>query len=514
MPTVIDSLLIELGLDASKFDRQQKKSVEELRKFDEQNRKTNKTAIKGAKDMTTGFDKLASSLISIGVAAVSLNSIKEFVSRSISSNAQLQRTAQLLNMNSRDLDAWGAAVRTVGGTQEGFYNSLQHITSGIAKFQQGLGGGEVMTSLALLGVQTKNGAVNLYQLSDALQNYEKRYGEQKALNLAQQLGLDQGTFQLLRQGGAAVKTLHDQMYGQSGKSDVLGQQSEELQKKWATIKQEFSGLSDELYSSLIPALDKLADSLIKVLGITNKKKGAQDVKKGDLWSASFDLGIVDFLDVVDKKIQNKLGIAHYSDADIARSLNVGKSVDTTGGGNVGGNIPRNVRNNNPGNIEYGDFARAYGATGSDGRFAIFPTMQAGQEAMLALLRNKEGQGLTTIAKLIGGSGGVKGWLGSGADNAEAPSYIADVARRTGINPNQPLRPDQLMAVQQAMAAHEGMTGAYATAPMGAGSKTTVETHIQNINVQTQATDADGIAKNIKSSVQNNALIGASLQGLY
>ncbi len=43
------------------------------------------------------------------------------------------------------------------------------------------------------------------------------------------------------------------------------------------------------------------------------------------------------------------------------------------------------RNNNPGNIEAGRFAVAHGATGSDGRFAIFPTADAGFAALRALL---------------------------------------------------------------------------------------------------------------------------------
>lgn len=41
---------------------------------------------------------------------------------------------------------------------------------------------------------------------------------------------------------------------------------------------------------------------------------------------------------------------------------------------------RSVRNNNPGNIEYGKFARSMGAVGSDGRFAVFPTDAMGNHA--------------------------------------------------------------------------------------------------------------------------------------
>jgi peptidoglycan hydrolase-like protein with peptidoglycan-binding domain len=41
---------------------------------------------------------------------------------------------------------------------------------------------------------------------------------------------------------------------------------------------------------------------------------------------------------------------------------------------------RNWRNNNPGNLEFGSFARSRGAVGSDGRFAVFPTLEAGLKA--------------------------------------------------------------------------------------------------------------------------------------
>lgn len=45
---------------------------------------------------------------------------------------------------------------------------------------------------------------------------------------------------------------------------------------------------------------------------------------------------------------------------------------------------RNWRNNNPGNLEYGPFARAMGAIGSDGRFAVFPSYADGLRAQATL----------------------------------------------------------------------------------------------------------------------------------
>lgn len=58
------------------------------------------------------------------------------------------------------------------------------------------------------------------------------------------------------------------------------------------------------------------------------------------------------------------------------------------------------RNNNPGNIEYGDWAKSHGAIGSDGRFAIFPDSKSGQAALDSLLRNNTYQN-SSVAEAIG-----------------------------------------------------------------------------------------------------------------
>ena len=58
------------------------------------------------------------------------------------------------------------------------------------------------------------------------------------------------------------------------------------------------------------------------------------------------------------------------------------------------------RNNNPGNIEYGNFARAHGAIGTDGRFAVFPSYEAGRKAKASLLFETSRYKNRTIAGAI------------------------------------------------------------------------------------------------------------------
>lgn len=91
---------------------------------------------------------------------------------------------------------------------------------------------------------------------------------------------------------------------------------------------------------------------------------------------------------------------------------------------------RGIRNNNPGNIEYGPFARSQGATGSDGRFAVFPTPEKGIAALQALQTQYETKhGLSTPQERI------NRWAPAFENNVS--SYANAVARGMGVGVNDP-----------------------------------------------------------------------------
>lgn len=90
---------------------------------------------------------------------------------------------------------------------------------------------------------------------------------------------------------------------------------------------------------------------------------------------------------------------------------------------VAGSRPN--RNNNPGDIEYGRFAIAHGAVGTDDRFAIFSNASAGFAAMAALFRSAY-LGLTiqqAIAK----------WAPSSEN--DVATYVDHVCEWTGLTPD-------------------------------------------------------------------------------
>lgn len=87
---------------------------------------------------------------------------------------------------------------------------------------------------------------------------------------------------------------------------------------------------------------------------------------------------------------------------------------------------RPQRNNNPGDIEWGKFAQAHGATASDGRFAKFPTPEAGFGAMRALFQTS-GYKSKTVAQAL------NRWAPPIENQTNA--YIVNVCKWTGCKPD-------------------------------------------------------------------------------
>jgi hypothetical protein len=125
----------------------------------------------------------------------------------------------------------------------------------------------------------------------------------------------------------------------------------------------------------------------------------------------------------------------------------GEVIEYTPSNDAGGGDgqARGVRNNNPGNIEYGAFAKSRGATGSDGRFAIFPTPEQGIAAQEGLLLGSgyHGGDKKTVSAIIGK-------YAPSSDGNPVSAYVDYVAKRAGVKPDQVLSRDEVKKVAAAM----------------------------------------------------------------
>jgi hypothetical protein len=163
--------------------------------------------------------------------------------------------------------------------------------------------------------------------------------------------------------------------------------------------------------------------------------------------------------------------------------------------------PRGIRNNNPGNINFGDWARSHGATGVEagkgGRFATFGNAQAGLDALADLLRSYMARGVDTVASIIAK------YAPAGENNTAA--YVASVAARLGVDANAHLDPrnlQQMAGLIDSIVRVENGKNPYAPEMLqraaGRGVGITQETHITVHG----ANDPQGVAQ-ATASAQNN-----------
>jgi len=107
-------------------------------------------------------------------------------------------------------------------------------------------------------------------------------------------------------------------------------------------------------------------------------------------------------------------------------------------------LPRGIRNNNPGNIA-DDGTAWQGKVGSDGKFIIFSDMSWGTRAMATAITNMVKGGDGTLDALI------RAWSATDQD-----AYVANVSQATGIAPTATLTLDvpTLSAIMRAMISQE------------------------------------------------------------
>ncbi|SMH60428.1 structural protein [Azospirillum agricola] len=114
------------------------------------------------------------------------------------------------------------------------------------------------------------------------------------------------------------------------------------------------------------------------------------------------------------------------------------------------NLPRGIRNNNPGNLRHGDDWQGLSDRQPDPAFCTFDDPVFGLRALMRVLLNyRRKHKLRTISQAIAR------W--APPNENDTPAYIATVARRCGVNPDNAVdwsEPGMLGAMARAIVAHE------------------------------------------------------------
>jgi hypothetical protein len=585
--TIVDALIVTLGLDAKEFERGQKRTLDSLDKTRKDADKTAKDVEQAGKRAAQFFTQMRNEALAFFAVLAVGSGLKSFVKDTISTASGLERMSANLDMSAKDLAEWQLAAKHVGGTAEGMTATLQQAADDIAKFKMGFGSESLSGFFRMGGTTDQLKDANTYLLARA-DIIKKIYDvdPNKARVVAAMMGItDEGAFNLAKRGAAGMEEQRRAQAALAEEFQRVAKRAEEMRQKLDALSNRFDAIKIRIFEIVLPALEdlvgwldahkediakwfedavkrieefaksanKAADSVggwqtilvaligLKLLSFTANLIGMA----GALGRVGSALGMIGTLGGPALKVLGPLGLLLHSD-----DLNKGEDEE----------LARRKANANPTVLA--------GNTASRQQFLLSKLKADGYTdaqaaGIIGSLMQESGLNPGAVNPKSGAAG-IAQWLGSrksgfasryGHDLSkstfeEQVDYMLWELRNTEKRSGNLLRraPNADMAAQihaweyerpgtaeaniaarmryaqsvlatygggSAMAAAQLPSAARApSAPVAApGNSVSSETHIGVINVQTQATDANGIAKDLQGAVSRYSMASQANTGL-
>jgi hypothetical protein len=259
MATIIDSLLVKLGLDSSEFEAKKSKVDKGLKDTGAEAEKTGSKLKKSGKDGADSFENVAKSAAKFLAIIGGTMAVKQFIENQIEANAALDRFAQNLDQSANSISAWGNAAELAGGSAEGLQGTMDMLSKSQTELQL-TGQSSLIPYFSALGMSLADTQGKARPVNDLLLDLSDRFSKMDrttANNMGRMMGIDQGTMQLLLKGRSEVELMiaRQKEYGA-----VTKQQAEEasrLRNAMVSSRQSFEAFGRELLSAATPALEKM-----------------------------------------------------------------------------------------------------------------------------------------------------------------------------------------------------------------------------------------------------------------
>lgn len=266
MPTVIDSFVLEIGLDPKKFTAEQRSMLDSLRKFQDEAVKRGKDIEESSRRSGNAIQGLQRNVLLLTAALFGASSIKDFVVNITSSDAALGRFSRNIGVSVPQIAAWQNAAKQFGGTAEGMASSFTNLSDAFAGWKIGIVSPLIadLRAISTAGgkvIDVNKGTVQaLKDLADNLKAIHDRDPAQAGL-LGRRLGIDPGLFDMLVRGSEVVeKTLKSvRDIGTATEKDT--EHAAELAKEWAKAEQSVTNLGRRILNYVTPAVIQLLGNM-------------------------------------------------------------------------------------------------------------------------------------------------------------------------------------------------------------------------------------------------------------
>lgn len=270
MATIIDALVVTLGLDATGFNKGQKEvkgGLDDTRKQSEQTAKDMEAAGKRAASF---FGSIRTELLALVGVTLSVQGFKNFITGMTDNLQQLAVNSQSLDMSAKSLDGWQRAAEAAGSSAEKITGNLQAFQNLVTTFR---GGGNVQGNPLLMALNGFSGAtgakfdLGTQSSEDIMRTIAANWGKlnkDAQRKFGADVGFDNATQLALSKGNLASDA--DLFAGISKASPEATRKAQEFNRSLVEMKQNFSAASQVLYEALIPYVEKLIP-LIEKFGV-------------------------------------------------------------------------------------------------------------------------------------------------------------------------------------------------------------------------------------------------------
>lgn len=256
MATVIDALVVTLGLDPKGVQKGGKEAGEAFDKTKAKAEKVGKDIEASGVKPAEFFTKMRNSALSFFAVMTAGKTLKAFVSDTVASDASLARASRRMNIATKDVYALKAAVRSVGGSGDEAVASIQNMQTAMTDPQRGA---QIAKNFQMLGVSEgidplTGQITNLSKLYQNLAENRTHLANAPRIANLQEAGFSQGEIDLILKGGEAVKSTFS-TYEKLGKAFAdNAEESEKLQAKYQELTEQNKAYAQELEGNLLPAL--------------------------------------------------------------------------------------------------------------------------------------------------------------------------------------------------------------------------------------------------------------------
>ncbi|MCW4590425.1 hypothetical protein NO263_07520 [Gluconacetobacter entanii] len=129
MATVIDALVVTLGLDGRGVTKGQQAVTGDMRRVEKQADHTGKTVADSGKAMGDSFRSVRTELLGLFALMTAGRGLKDFISSTTASNVAAGQLSHNLGMSTQSLTAWQKVAESTGGSASDMSSSLQSVVS-------------------------------------------------------------------------------------------------------------------------------------------------------------------------------------------------------------------------------------------------------------------------------------------------------------------------------------------------------------------------------------------------